>query len=478
MSMLSNIRIGYESGGGTAFPSRAKDRNPPVRWRLVMLGSLCLVVSGCISQRISWSPDGTHAAIYAGDGLHLCGPDGTLSELVLPGEGIAQWFPDSRRLAVVTEVKNQSWKEIDKLLTAEERKRVIDGAAILLAQIKAGHSLSDGLKVLTDYGEYEGKAAVACLAQSEGMKDLPEATRGVLQTNDAALVRLQVGTMEDGKVVWGPIVVNSLRKIGDIRVSPTGTAIGFTAEGDQEDAMNLFVAPMDGSVPPRLVAKNTAVCSDWSIDGRSLVYLAAVKLDGVAQGPPANDQLSLGSLSRRVVLNASGKIEVQEKAEDLAGMLFESINKVRCLSGGRIVFAAAEVHLPCTAMDMPQRPQLYVLDPERQTAVIPLIPRSVQENLPTKPCFYETSPDGKRIAIVGEKGDVAVFTPTTGELKTVQEPGSDDTVSAPAWRSASELCFISSKEGQAAQVSIWKDGEVRVLSANWPVAARKGFLGK
>jgi WD40 repeat protein len=118
------------------------------------------------------------------------------------------------------------------------------------------------------------------------------------------------------------------------------------------------------------------------------------------------------------------------------------------------------------------------LDPERQAAVIPLIPRSVEESLPAKPGYYETSPDGKRIAILADKGAVAVLTLATGALDTVQAPGDDDTVSAPAWRSASELCFISTTNGRPAQVALWDNGTTRVLSANWPAAARKGFLDK
>jgi hypothetical protein len=446
-------------------------------WPLAGLISLCCF-TGCVNQRVAWSPDGAHAAVFAGDGLHLCDPDGVLSELVLPGEGIAQWFPDSHRLAVVSEVPNQSWNDLDKILSPEQRKRVVDGAGVLLKQLQAGSNLDDGLKSLTAFGEYEGKAVVAYLAQSDAAKDLGENTREALRHNEAAVVRLQIATVENGKLVLGPTVLHSLRKICDLRVSPTKTAISFTSEGDKEDVLDLMVVPADGSAPPQLVARNTAFCSDWSTDGRSLVYLASAKPGDVARGGPTDDRISLGSLTRRVVLNAAGKIEIQSKAEDLAGLLFESINKVRCLSDGRIVFAAADVHLPCAALDMPQQAQLYVLDPERQTTVIPLIPRGVQEGLPVKPCFYEVSPDGKRIAILGEKGTVAVFTPATGDLQTVQAAAGGEAVSAPAWRSANELCFISSAENQPQQVSLWKEGTARALSTNWPAAVRKGFLDK
>jgi len=441
-------------------------------WSVVAAGWLCLLAAGCVSRRIAWSPDGTHAVIFAGDGLRLCGPDGALSEIVVPSEGLAEWFPDSHRLAVMSEVGKQSWKDLDKILSPDERERVIEGAKTLLNQFKAGHNLTDALNAQSDLGDYEKNAAAVYLAQSEGTKEMAGTNWDALQQKEASMVQMRIGTLENGKLALGSPLIKSLRKISDIRVSPTGKALAFTAEGDKNGQLQLWVVPADGSTAPQVVSKNTAYYSDWSVDGHSLVYVRSIN------EPTGGDQISLASLTRRGILNAAGKIEIQTNSEDLAGLLFDGNNKVRCLSDGRIIFAAADLHLPCTALDMPQQPQLFALDPERQTAVIPLIPRSVQEGLPAKPGFYETSPDGKRIAILAEKGAVVVFTLATGALETVQAAGADDTLTAPTWRSGSELCFIYTTNGQPAQVALWNNGTTRVLSTNWPAEARKGFLDK
>jgi Tol biopolymer transport system component len=441
-------------------------------WPLLAAAFACLLMTGCVARRIAWSPDGAHAAIFAGDGLRLCGADGALSTVVLPGDGMADWFPDSRRLAIVCEAKKQSWKDMEKVISPEERERVVEGGKAVLDQLKAGHNLTDALNTLSDLGDYEKSAVAVYLAQKEGTKEQAGTNWDDLRQRDASMVQIRIGTLEDGKLALGPPLLNSLRKIFDIRVAPTGTAIAFTAEGATENELLLLALPTDGSAPPQLVASNTAACSDWSVDGHSLVYVRAIN-------PSAgDDQICLGSLTRRGILNDAGKIQIQPKADDLAGLLFDANNKVRCLSDGRIVFAAADIHLPCTASDMPQQPQLFALDPEREAGVIPLIPRSVQESLPTKPGYYEPSPDGKRIAIFADKGAVAVLTLATGALDTVQAAGSDDTGSAPAWRSASELCFISTTNGQPAQLALWNNGTTRALSANWPAEARKEFLDK
>jgi hypothetical protein len=441
-------------------------------WSVLAVAALCLLMTGCVSRRIVWSPDGAHAAVFAGDGLHLCGPDGALSETILPGDGLAQWFSDSQRLALVSEVGKQSWKDLEKVIAPEERERVAQGGKTVLEELKAGHNLADALKALTNLNDHEKNAVAAYLVESEGTKEQAGTNWDALQQVEASVLQIRIGTLEQGKLALGPPLLNSLRGLNDIRVSPTGTAIACTVEGGEKDGPQLWVLPTDGSIAPQLVAKNTAYCSDWSLDGHSLLYVHAIN------EAANNDQLCLGSLTRRGILNAAGRIEIQTNADDLAGLLFDVNNKVRCASDGRIIFAAADVHLPCTKVDMPQLPQLFALNPERQTAVIPLIPRSAQDSLPGKPDFYEPSPDGKRIAISGEKGAVVVLTLATGDLDTVQAAGKEDTVSVPAWRSAGELCYIFSTNGQPAQVALWNHGTNRVLSANWPPEVRKGFLDK
>jgi hypothetical protein len=449
-----------------------KTMNSISSWAILALAASCFLMTGCISRRIVWSPDGAHAVVFAGDGLRLGGPDGALSEIVLPGNGLADWFPDSRRVALVSELGKQSWNDIQKFIPPEERQRVEQGARTLSDELKAGKDPGDALKSLNNLGDYEKNAAAVYLAQLEGTRELAGTNWDALRQIEASVLQIRVGAVQEGKLVLGPPLVSTLRRIQDLRVSPTGAAFALTAEGDKKDELDLLVMPGDGSTPPQLVASNTAYCSDWSVDGRSLVYVRAMN------GAGTDDQISLAALSRRAVLDAANKINIRTNADDLAGLLFDANNKVRCLADGRILFAAADVHLPCTTLDMPQQPQLFALDPEREAEVIPLIPRSVQDSLPAKSGYYESSPDGKQIAISGEKGAVAVLTLATGAFITVQAAGSDDTIAVPSWRSAGELCYVRVTNGQPAQVALWSQGTNRVLSANWPAEARKGFLDK
>jgi hypothetical protein len=440
-------------------------------YSLLALVGVSFLMTGCVARRIAWSPDGAHAAIFAGDGLHLCGPDGALSEVMLPGDGMGEWFPDSRRLAVISEVKNLSWQDLQKLLPPQNCQYIEQSAKTVVNELKAGRNLDDALDALKGFEDSEKAAVSVFLAQSEGIKEVAGTNWDELREKKASLIQLRVGQLEVGKLSFGPPLASSLLGIMDVRVSPDGAAVAFTVYRRREsDSADLYVTAADGSVPPLLVSSNTAYCADWSANGRSLVYVRAIN--------PAThgDELCLGSLTRTTVLNAAGKFEIGPKSDDLAGLLFDVDNKVRRLSNGRIVFAAADVCLPCTSANMPQQPQLFAIDPELQTTVIPLIPLNVLARLPDGSAYYEPSPDGKRIAIYGAQCAVVVLTLATGDFETIQPASSHNLVSAPAWRSADELCFVSTPKDKPAEVSLRVNGTNIVLSASWPAEARKDFL--
>jgi hypothetical protein len=105
--------------------------------------------------------------------------------------------------------------------------------------------------------------------------------------------------------------------------------------------------------------------------------------------------------------------------------------------------------------------------------------------LPANLSHFEVSPDEKRIAVCGDKSNVAVFTLANGNVEVVQEPAdndakSPDTKSIPCWRSATELCFIAIQNSNTnqpkADVGLWENGKTRLISRSWPAAARKGLL--
>src|SRR5271157_4687319 len=94
-------------------------------WFVVAVSGLLLLTSGCGVQRVVWSPDGTRAAVMGEQGLYFSDAEGKLSGLLVSNVEMAEWFPDSHKLALVRGDKTQSWADLQTHLLAEDRDRVI-----------------------------------------------------------------------------------------------------------------------------------------------------------------------------------------------------------------------------------------------------------------------------------------------------------------------------------------------------------------
>jgi hypothetical protein len=447
----------------------------PRYWSSPLLVALLVVLAGCVTKRIVWSPDGKQAAVLGEKGLYLCDEEGKLSELLVPDVALAEWFPDSRRLALMRAVKVKTWSDLQPLLAPEARERIVRGVQIAKQELEAGRELSQVLDAPKDLTSEERSAMGIYLRGLEGVRQKVGANWNFLESIELDQSILLVGTVTNGTVELGAPLNSSLRKIFDLRIAPGGTMIAYATDPGEKHEGTLEVVPVDGSRPPQLVAERAALYSDWSRDGRSLVY---IKCAGVAE---SKDQVMLGSLTRRGVLDEAGRVALQERPEEIAGLFFDDYSRVRCLSDGRIVFSALEVRLPCTTADMPQRQQLFVLDPEKQATLTRLIPSSAQSSIPETANFFDVSPDGKFVAVLGEKNEVVVLTLATGNVQTLQRSTeSVGSPSLPTWRSTNELCFISvpttNNVAQPAQIVLWEAGKTRTLSSTWPPEVRKAFL--
>lgn len=429
--------------------------------------AVLLVLAGCVSQRVVWSPDGKQAAVLTDDGLCLCDADGKVSGLLLPDVVGVAWFQDSRRLAVDRSETCTNWQGLAAALGPQGRDDVKRAATGLLARLQNGSrdqvleaeheadeaQLSARLLYLRDQG---GDTALKLLEGAERFRDLK-----------VEVSTLAVAQVNGGVVDVGSILAAEIGRIVQIRISPNSAAIAYTVGG------GLSVVAVGGGEPGRLVAGIAAGYPDWSPDGKSLVYITALSTN------PASD-IKLGVLTRQRVLNESGRVEIESNRVDLAGLLFNDQSRVRCLRDGRILFASEEWRLPVTTNDLPQRQQLFALDPDRQSTLTPLVPHGTQEMLPSNLSNFEVSPDEKRVAVCGDKSSVAVFTLASGNVELVQDAGEADTKSIPSWRSASELCYIAIQNSNTnqpkAQVALWENGKSRVISRDWPASARKGLL--
>lgn len=433
----------------------------------MLVSTLFLVLAGCVTQRIVWSPDGKQAAVLTDEGLYLCDADGEISGLLLPDVTTVAWFKDSRRLAVDRSLSCTNWHGLAAVLNPQSQESIRRAATELLAKLRKGNR--DEVLEAEHRSEEKPFFARLLYLRDEGGDAAHKLLEGAKELKDLKVdvSTLAVAQVSNGVLDVGPILAAEIGGIVEIRISPNGAAIAYTAED------GLSVVTIGGGEPARLVAGMAAAYPDWSPDGNSLVYITTATTN-------STDDIKLGVLTRRCVLNERGQVEIQSAKDDLAGLLFNDQARVRCLRDGRILFASEEWRLPVTTNDLPQRQQLFALDPERQSTLTPLVPRGTQEMLPANLSCFEVSPDEKRVAVGGDKSSVAVFTLASGNVELVQDATDTDLKSIPCWRSASELCYIaiqsSNTNQHKAEVALWENGKTRVISRTWPAPARKGVL--
>ena len=145
-----------------------------------------------------------------------------------------------------------------------------------------------------------------------------------------------------------------------------------------------------------------------------------------------------------------------------------------------------EVTLPVIGKDIPEVKQLFVLDPQRQSTITRLIPRSTQNQTHgyNFDCF-EISPDETQISIPDDDGRVATLKIATGDFTVLQVQGTEGIWTVPVWRYPNELCYIDEIKGgltgdkKRKQMMLRKVAsddtlsQPRVISESWQKEARK-----
>ena len=477
------------------------------RVRPMLAGAgLAALLGGCIPQRIVWSPDGRQAAVLGGEDdngydLYFADAEGRLGPKQAANVCRVAWFPDSRRVVLARLEKVDSWPRLAELLSREEQEFLDQTARHMESAIKASAYREgrpsfdqDWERVVSRYlaeqrvTDAQVDAIKLYLARDERPAADPRAARrwGVL--SPVTVCSLQLAAIEGDGLELGPIIHAALWPVWDIRVSPSGTAVAFTA-GDplsnHKRPIDLMLHTIGGTQPGLTVARQVAAYPDWSADGRALVYIEAV----AGQPRPDSDDLRLAAVTRQEIFDETGALVLAEKREEqLAGTLMSDLARVRCLKDGRIIFSGAEVCLPATPQDMPEAVQLFVLDPRQAATVGRLIPRQEQRTVGNGDFLwlFEVSPDERWIAFPGPGRQVVLLSLTMGGVFTVDRPDAGDgdaPRTVPAWRAPDDLCYARSvdPEGAKGPAEIVlrphpPAEEPRPISASWPREVAAGFL--
>ena len=266
-----------------------------------------------------------------------------------------------------------------------------------------------------------------------------------------------------------------------VSASPNGQVIAFTAK--TLGRPSLYVIP--GSAAAHATRMDEGVTEgDWSTDGQNLVYAkTTLPYELLSKG------VQLGTITSRQICGSFGQLLAEfPPAKDLAGVLLsEHVTRVACLPDGRILFAAAPVHLPAITADMPGQLTLFTLPAGATQSIASVVLPADSERLPNRADRFVLSPDKKKVAIPGNAGQVSILSLDTGKLVPLQESAvytntQNSEQLIPSWRSANEIALAvpagdpagSTNRVEAVLANL--GGGKALISQSWPTNMADLFL--
>lgn len=446
------------------------------------VAALLVGLSGCMSKYIVWSPDGRWGAVLSDEGMRICDASGGLSPVLLPGVVAVDWLSDSERLVLVRGRVARDWAELEPLLDPEGKAQVVREGTATIDALRDGASW--GVASLS----FETKSPQLLWLKAhhgEMLRDrLTLEEWSELESSEVGYLEAVTARWDGERLTVGRTLLANLDGIGQARVAPGDGAVAFTF-GDQggEESFRIRVAVLGERGGTAVVSEKASAYPEWTADGQSLLYARPASSEGVGD-------VSLGTLVQQRVFDEQGELAGTdgEVATALAGLVFSPWTRVRRLADGRILFNAVPVSLPVSAADAKvEGDQLFALDLERQTTLVPLVPRHALADLPEALSWFEPSPDGRLILFGAPNGSVAIFKPSTGEVVEVQAGvGGDDggdLLVEPAWRGNDSVVYTRLRRGTGdgaepagVEVVEMTEGRERVLSDGWPASFLEGFV--
>lgn len=455
--------------------------------RPCVLGCAILLLGGCLQERLAWSPDGKHAAVVTAEGLHLADASGRISPLLVPGAYRVAWLADSQRLVLARKKPLKNFAEIAAALGPERTRTLVTKAETVWSELKdlprteefnkrAGENCGDDLAGIVAYLREQPKH-LAALREKLGSDWKKEDETKPVELNEVLIARVVGSTLELGASLWV-----GLPGVNVLRPAPGGTALAFTRQAElslhPDNSICVLVVPTDASSSAVVAATQSTTHPDWSQDGRALVFFKA------SGGAGQTDDLRLGALVKRTVLDSAGRINLANESTDLAGLVHHKQNRVRCLRDGRILFNAIPITLPTTGGGEKVHEQLFLSSKEPAAPLRPVISTAQLDQLPNSLSVFEVSPDETQVLIADDNGAVWLlalatgsFERITGKLESDKGRGEGESYPAPAWRGPGEFTFLRRREPAAPFELILRRGDAEtVLSRDWDATVLRRLI--
>ena len=177
-----------------------------------------------------------------------------------------------------------------------------------------------------------------------------------------------------------------------------------------DNTVRLFVASLDQPGAPMRVADGTNEFPDWTLDGRSLLYMTASATD-----PNIG---SLGCVVQREVVDARGQLISRPPGDAcLVHVIFGDEGRVRTLWDGRAVFSSVDVRFPQPRWTTSKIERVFIFDPSHpDVPPTPLWPTSISD---AGLGFYDLSPDRTALLYGTAQGDMWQITLATDRRQEI-----------------------------------------------------------
>ncbi len=443
-------------------------------------------------RRVAWSPDGSVAAVIAGDGLRFCDAEGNLgAPAAASSVELVSWFSDSKRIMVVEYEPVVKWTQVVELEPADEVRAILDTAKKMLteARLHKGHwkEFEKSISKLP-----HAREAVLYLRDNKD-KEMAATDEGdswtQIKKNVAVGVHRVCSYNVDNKSLSErKLVYLTMRDVKEIRMSPRNNAlllVSHQESGDDAPYTLMHITVDGGKV--RTISSIAAMYPDWARDGSNIYYIEADLPSSALKGLDVSSFPLFGAL--RALPTDPLTEQIAEKAENkvLSHVFFTENSRVRSLADGSLAFSCLPITLPVSDSQVTHHQTLFQVRPGESALVVPMVTPDVgQDGNSDAVEYFEVSSDGKHILIPSSTNGVSVYSVLTGAAVRIDGKGFNGKkrlVFSPSFRNADEVCLsmtpseVTDTETKSDVVlwSISKDS-AKSLSKTWPDSAKKRFL--
>jgi hypothetical protein len=439
---------------------------------------ITLLIIGCDenSEKLEWSPDGTHAAVLLRGELRLSDAAGVLSSPLAREVSHATWLPDGNGLVCIRSLYPETWKEASSLLSSDEVTTLEQLAFALMGFLESAIEATDGsfdeigdkfftpLKI--DSSE-KLAAVLACLShtQAKPLKKLigkaNKKQREQIEKEFAEIrkIRLQeLFTLRLDANHFADIrsLLCTADSLSEARPSPNARSVAFVRESV------LHLTTLDDKTTPFNTSNSVVGSIVWSPNSGSVLFASPISKWDAGKN-------NLSAITRLDVSWDAAEWKMGETVT-IAQICSGYPPRVRVLPDGRVLFSSLEIGFPFSERTPPLSSFFIApTSPEDKEPVKKLACRA--DLLPADLSAYALSPDGKRLALVASETDaVRIVTLDSGEVTTIWPKNRGKSRTLPAWRGSAELFFVALPNAGTVRPEWmqWSaDSGAKIFSGHW-----------